>query len=271
MPFSVLLSVYKEENPTFFDQALASIENQALPANEIVLVKDGPLTQALEEVISGHTENSKTSYKVIELEENNGLGRALNRGMAHCSFEWIARMDTDDIALPDRFEKQISYLEEHPHVDVLGGWICEFSNNPKHCTKERRPPCTNNEIIKYAKYRNPINHMTVVFRKSAVMEVEGYLPMSGFEDYYLWMRMLLRGKKFANLDEVLVKARAGNEMIRRRQGWGYAKDEWELEKAALHIKFWSGFDLFKNLFLRILPRLLPVVVVEKLYNILRKT
>ena len=271
MKFSVLLSVYHKEDPKFLDEALRSIENQTLPPTEIVLVKDGPLTPALEELIAKHQEKSSIPYKIAGLQRNLGLGIALNKGLEECSCSLVARMDTDDIALPDRFEKQISYLEEHPRVDVLGGWICEFSDNPKDCRKERRPPRTHSEIMHYAKYRNPINHMTAVFQKSAVEEVGGYLPMNGFEDYYLWMRMLLEGKVFANIDEVVVKARAGDEMIRRRQGWQYAKDEWALEKAAWYIGFWSGFDLFKNLFLRILPRLLPVVMVEKLYNILRKT
>ena len=271
MKFSALLSIYCKEDPIFLDEALGSIENQTLKANEIVLVRDGLLTVELDEVIDQHIKNSNIPYKIVSLQKNMGLGLALNEGLKDCSHVWIARMDTDDIALPERFEKQMAYLAQYPDIDVLGGWICEFSDDPKHCTKERRPPCTNNRIIHYAKYRNPINHMTVVFRKSAVEEVGGYLPMNGFEDYYLWMRMLLKGKVFANLDEVVVKARAGDEMIKRRQGWGYAKDEWALEKAAWHIGFWSGFDLLRNLFLRISPRLLPVVVVEKLYNILRKT
>ena len=271
MKFSVLISVYHKENPLFLDEALSSIECQTLSANEIMLVKDGPLSHELDKVIAKHNMSSGTPYNILELENNVGLGIALNKGLQACSYDWVARMDSDDIAMSGRFEKQIAYLKEHPHVDVLGGWICEFNDNPKRCTKERRPPCTHDEIIRYANYRNPVNHMTVVFRKSAVEEAGGYLSMNGFEDYYLWMRMLLQKKVFANLDEVVVKARAGNEMIKRRQGWKYAKDEWELQKAAWRMGFWSSFDLFKNIFLRVLPRLLPVLMVEKLYNVLRKT
>ncbi len=270
MRFSVLISVYFKENPSFLSQALSSIENQTLKANEIVLVKDGPLTDELDEVISSHADASFTPYIIIKLEENVGLGKALNAGLEHCSYEWVARMDSDDIALPDRFEKQFSTLAENPDIDILGSWICEFDDEPALCRKERRVPETHESIVKFAKYRNPLNHMTVVFRKSAVGEVGGYQRMNGFEDYYLWMRMLLHGKRFANIPQVLVKARTGAGMIGRRQGWKYAKDELALEKAAYQIGFWTRLDLVQNFFTRFLPRLLPVFIVEKLYNLLRK-
>lgn len=270
MNFSILISVYYRENPTFLKQALTSIEKQTLSPDEIILVKDGSLTPELDKVIISHSEHSKITYKIIELEENVGLGKALNEGLKHCSYEWIARMDSDDIALPERFEKQFAMLVKNPEIDILGSWICEFDDVPEICKKMRKVPAAHRDIVKFAKYRNPLNHMTVLFRKSAVVEAGGYLPMNGFEDYYLWMRMLKAGKRFANIPHVLVKARTGRGMIARRQGWKYAKDEFSLEKAAHQIGFWSRADLVKNFFTRFLPRLLPVFIVEKLYNLLRK-
>ncbi|HIP14768.1 MAG TPA: glycosyltransferase [Sulfurimonas autotrophica] len=264
------MSVYYKESANFLKEALLSIENQTLPMDEIVLVKDGPLTSELDRVIRYHSEHSKIPYKIIKLKENIGLGKALNKGMKHCSYEWIARMDSDDIAFPKRFEKQFAMLVENPDIDILGSWICEFDDDPVMCSKERKVPALHRDIVKFAKYRNPLNHMTVVFRKDAVLDVSGYLPMNGFEDYYLWMRMLMKGKRFANLPQVLVKARTGRGMIVRRQGWKYAKDELALEKAAYQMGFWSMTDLAKNFFTRFLPRLLPVFIVEKLYNLLRK-
>jgi len=160
--------------------------------------------------------------------------------------------------------------EINTDIDILGGWICEFDDDPEMRTRERRVPENHDGIVKFAKYRNPLNHMTVVFRKGAVLDVGGYVPMNGFEDYYLWMRMLLQGKQFANLPQVLLKARTGQGMISRRQGWKYAKDELILEKAAYRMGFWSEIDLIRNFFTRFLPRLLPVFIVEKLYNLLRK-
>ena len=269
MQFSVLMSVYHKENASHFDAALLSIENQTLTPDQVVIVKDGPLSFELEQVIGVHTKSSSINYTVVALKKNVGLGIALNEGIKYCKYKWVARMDTDDIALPDRFEKQFSYLDEHPETDLLGGWICEFDNKPEQCTKKRRVPASHEAIVRFAKYRNPVNHMTVVCKKEAMQSAGGYLPMNGFEDYYLWMRMLLNGCRFANLPEVLVKARTGRGMIRRRQGWKYAWDEWELEKAAYAIGFWSTKDLVRNLFVRLLPRLLPVFVVEKLYNLLR--
>ncbi len=249
--------------------AMESILIQTVPPDEIVLVKDGPLTLQLDSIIDKYSASSKIPCKIISLKKNIGLGEALSAGIKYCSYEWVARMDADDIALPDRFDKQFTYLDKYPNIDILGGWICEFDKSSEHCEKERRVPLAHKEIAKFAKYRNPMNHMTVVFKKEAIESVGGYLPMNGFEDYYLWMRMFLKGKVFANLNEVVVKARAGNEMIRRRQGWRYAKDEWALEKAAYQIGFWSTLDIGRNIFIRILPRLLPVIMVEKLYNILR--
>ncbi len=270
MQFSVLISVYHRENPLFLKEALLSIETQTMLSTEIVLVKDGVLTEELDKIISEHEQRAIIKYIVIKLEKNVGLGRALNEGMKLCSSEWIARMDTDDIAIQDRFEKQFAYLAEYPETDILGGWICEFDSDPHKCNKERRVPSSHEEIVKFAKYRNPMNHMTVVFRKDAVLDAGGYVPMNGFEDYYLWMRMLMRGKRFANLPQMLVKARTGRDMITRRQGWKYVKDELSLENAAYQIGFWSKADLVKNFFTRLLPRLLPVFIVEKLYNLLRK-
>lgn len=270
MKFSVLLSVYKKENAYFLDDALTSIEQQSKKPAQIVLVKDGPLTDALNEVIRRHIEEYGIVYHVIALPKNVGLGEALSIGLEHCTYEWVARMDTDDIALADRFEKQFSYLEAYPDTDILGGWICEFDSDADQCDRERRVPSSHDEIVHFSKYRNPLNHMTVVFRKKAVLDAGGYKAMNGFEDYYLWMRMLQSGKHFSNLPQILVKARTGRNMIARRQGWHYAKSEWMLEKAAYQIGFWSVSDLARNMFTRVLPRLLPVFIVERLYNLLRK-
>ena len=270
MNFSVLIPVYYKENPSYLEMALKSIETQTLRANEIILVKDGPLTSELNTIISRHQNDTSLPYKIISLYENKGLGKALNEGLKYCSNEWVARMDSDDIALPNRFEKQFTYLKEHPEIDVLSSWICEFYEDERDCAKQRKVPENYRDIISFSKYRNPMNHMSTVFRKEAVLDVDGYKSMNGFEDYFLWMRMLQAGKVFGNVPEVLLKARTGIEMIKRRQGWQYALDELALEKAAYQIGFWSVLDLNRNFFVRFLPRLLPVLIVEKLYTLLRK-
>jgi len=271
MKFSVLMSIYAKENPAYFDRAFRSIwDEQTKKPNEIVLVEDGVLTESLYGVIDKWEKILAGVLKRVTLAENMGLGIALNEGLQYCSYDLVARMDTDDIALPERFEKQFSYLAENSEIDIVGSWICEFDDDPAVCSRERRVPTLHKYIVVFAKYRNPLNHMTVVFHKDAVEEVGGYLPMNGFEDYFLWMRMLMNGKSFANLPEVLVKARTGQGMIARRQGWQYAKDELILEQAAYRIRFWSSADIVRNFFIRFMPRLLPIFAVEKLYNFVRK-
>lgn len=270
MKFSVLISIYSKEDPLFLEEALVSIEEQTLPANEIVLVKDGPLTSELDSVIVKHSMHSKIPYKVLALERNVGLGEALNEGMKYCSYGWIARMDGDDIAIADRFETQVSYLGRHKEIDVLGSWISEFENNPNNPTGERKPPNDHHSIIQYAKYRNPMNHMTVMFRKSAIEEVYGYLAMNGFEDYWLWVRMLQQGYIFANIDESLVYARTGDGMLQRRRGWAYIKDEIYFEKKGWELGFFSFYEMLRNIMIRVFVRLLPSSLLKKVYNALRK-
>jgi len=241
-----------------------------LSAGEIVLVKDGPLTDALDEVIRKHQHASQVPYKIVVLEKNVGLGTALNKGLAHCRYEWVARMDSDDIAMPERFETQISFLENHPEVDVLGSSILEFDSDTKMTIGERRLPSGHDEIVQYAKLRNPINHMTVIFRKSAIESAGSYLPMNGFEDYYLWVRLLQKGCRFANLDEVLVEARAGDEMILRRHGWSYVKNEWRFAQCVKNLGFLSFLEYLRYLATRIPLRLLPPFILKRMYNKLRK-
>lgn len=270
MKFSVLISVYHKENPLFLADALDSIEKQTLPADEIVLVKDGPLTPELDKVIAEHAKSSKTPYNIVALEKNVGLGIALDKGLRACSYAWVARMDGDDIATPDRFEKQISYLKEHPVVDVLGSWISEFHNDPNEAITFRKPPGNHAAILAYAKYTSPVNHMSVIYRKEAVLTAESYLPDNSLEDYHLWIRMLMKGNRFANIEEFLIHARTGEGMITRRHGYRYFKNEVALAHDAYKMGFLTRYEQLRNFFLRALPRLMPHYILKKLYNQARK-
>ena len=214
--FSVLMSVYRKENPVFLRKSLNSVFSQTLPANEIVLVEDGPLTDELYEVIDEFRE-SQSTLKIVSLEQNQGLGNALNEGMKHCSFEIIARMDTDDICYPDRFEKQISYMECHFDVDVVGCWTQEFYEDlegHKVITSLKKFPNTVWHNIKYCTKRCPVEHPAVVLRKKAVLAVGGYQHCYLFEDYHLWARMFVNGSKFYNLQEPLLFFRISNESFK---------------------------------------------------------
>lgn len=224
MPFSVLLSVYLKENPYFLEQSLLSVFNQTLKPTEVVLVEDGDLTSELYSVIAKFPK-----LKIVKLPTNRGLGIALSEGLKQCSYNIVARMDTDDIAKPNRFEKQINYLAQHPNVDILGGQIEEFCYSVDNIVGKRVVPINNEEIKCYLKKRCPMNHMSIMFKKNFVISVGNYQDWHFNEDYYLYCRMLMNGAIFHNLSDTLVLVRVGDDMYRRRGGWNYFASEAKLQ------------------------------------------
>lgn len=212
--FSVLMSIYYKENPIFLSEALESVFSQTIKPDEVVLVEDGKLTDELDSVINDFSKKY-SSLRIIKFDNNRGLGEALNDGLKECKNELVFRMDTDDICRNDRFEIQLKYMEENPSVDVVGSNIFEFKNNINENMRKKNMP-SESEINTYIKKRNPINHMTVCFKKSAVIECGGYKPMLYLEDYFLWVRMIEKGKKLSNIPDELVFARIGNGFEKRR-------------------------------------------------------
>lgn len=234
-PFSVAMSVYKNDNPKWFDIALKSVINQTVKPSEIVLVVDGPIPDQVEAVIKKYENISKWDgmMKVIRLPQNQGLGNALKIAISAASFEYIARMDSDDMAVKDRFEQQLDYLVTYPEVSIIGGDIAEFLGDELNIIGKREVPVSDKEIRRYIKKRCPFNHMTVMYKKSAVEASGGYKDWFWNEDYYLWLRMLQSGCVMANTGTVLVKARIGKEMYQRRGGMKYFKSEYKLQKYML--------------------------------------
>ncbi len=230
--FSVAMSVYAEDKPDWFSVALDSIENQTVKPAQIVLVVDGPISETLQGVIAFHREKmaGEIQFLVIPLPENQGLGKALNIAIENCSCQMIARMDSDDIAVADRFEQQLAYFQAHPETDVLGGNISEFIEDITNIQGKRTLPTTHQALTAYMKSRSPFNHMTVMYRKCAVQRAGSYQDWFYNEDYYLWLRMYLEGAKFANTGTVLVHARVGKDMYRRRGGWKYFVSGYRLRK-----------------------------------------
>jgi len=252
--FSVLIPVYRKERPEYFKVSLESIVKQTFPPSEILVIKDGPLTVELNTVLNHFTDKYPSLFNVISLPEQIGLGKALNIGVLKCSYEIIARMDSDDICRPIRFEKQINFLRQHPEIDVIGSWIAEFKNNPLHIVSIRKVPIIHDEIFRFGKFRNPTNHMTVIFKRSAVMRAGNYLSFHLFEDYYLWVRMLMKGARFANIPENLVFVRGGS-MFDRRSGAEYLKREINLHKRMLDLGFITYWEFLRNILVRIPVRL----------------
>lgn len=269
MQFSVLMSLYAKEQPAFLAACLQSLAAQTVHADDIVLVLDGPINASLQQVIEDWQTN--LPLHIVALPNNVGLGQALNAGLAACQHEWVLRMDTDDICVPTRFEQQLAYIKAHPTLSVVGGQIIEFEHTLETGKKSRHVPLRHDAIVLYAKSRNPINHMTVAFRKSAVLNVGSYRHAPLYEDYDLWVRLLVAGYEFANLAEVLVYARAGEAMYERRGGISYAKHEIGMQQNFYGHGFLNLAQVIKNLAIRLPVRLLPNGLRRWLYqNLLRK-
>lgn len=222
--FSVLMSVYYKEKPEYLDLALDSvIGKQTLKPTEVVIVKDGELTKELEKVLNKYKKEYPKIINFVELKQNSGLGIALQKGLEHCKYDYVMRMDTDDYACPDRFEKQMAYMKKHPDVSIVGGVIGEFVSSPDEELRIKKMPLSFEEVYKYSKFRNPLNHMTVCFRKKDILEVGNYQPLLYLEDQYLWSRVLVAGKKIENMPDMLVKVRIGNGFYERRGSKNYIK------------------------------------------------
>lgn len=269
MNFSVLMSIYYKEKAKYLNRAMKSIwDEQIIKPNEIVLVQDGKLTQELYEEIGNWKEKLKDILVIVPLEQNVGLGDALNIGMKHCTYELIARMDTDDISLPNRFEKQLKVFE-NSDIDICSGWLSEFEDDETKIKSYKKLPENHDDIVRYAKVRCPINHPTVMYKKSSVEKAGGYQKMMLMEDYYLWGRMIVKGARFYNIQDVLLNMRAGDSMIQRRAGMVYAKSELRLLNEFKKIGFLTTGEYIKNLFIRVPIRFMPIGILKFAYGLLR--
>ena len=254
--FSVLLSVYKNENPNYLIECFKSIyDNQELKPDEIVLVQDGPLTDELYEAIKKLKNQLNNILKVVPIEKNVRLGNALRIGIEKCSNEIIARMDTDDIAYSNRFKKQIKYLEENSEIDVLGSYMSEFIDNITNIVAIKTAPLK--DFKNYMKLRDPVNHPSVIFKKSKVIEAGNYIEILYNEDSYLWGRMLANGCQFANIDEPLIYFRVNDDTYRRRGGISYIKAEFQLQKEFLKIGITNKIEFYRNILIKNIIRILP--------------
>ena len=256
-PFSVLIAVYKREKAAFLQLALQSLVKQSLLPNEIVLVQDGPLTQELDKVIADFKKQHAGLLKVLVFERNRGLGLALRDGVQACTHEYIVRMDSDDIALPDRFAEQMGYLALHPEIALLGSSVKTFSTDHHHPEYLRRMPTDHTEIVAYAKKRNPFCHMTVVFKKSAVLASGNYQDLPYFEDYDLWVRMIAGGYQTKNLTKTAVLVHEDEKTFARRSGPSYRRQEKRLQQIFLQSGFITLGEYWRNLLVRSLVRIVP--------------
>ena len=265
MNFSVLISVYIKEQPSYLEECLESLVRQSLQPSEVILVEDGEITCELKNVISRYLKI--IPIKTIRLAENQGLAAALNEGLNHCSNELVARMDSDDVALPFRFERQVLFMLAHPEVTVSSSWIEERSENMREVIFLKKLPSTHKTILKFSKKRNPISHPASIFRKSAVISVGGY-PKIFPEDYALWSLMLVKGYRFQNIPETLLYMRTGVDFMSRR-GSDFFKGEITLLKYQKSIGFLSAPELFMSFIIRAVVRLSPIKLRTLFYKFAR--
>jgi glycosyltransferase involved in cell wall biosynthesis len=262
-PFSVVISVYQLDNSNYFELAVSSVLNQTAPPDEIVIVIDGYIGEALEKSISKLSQNLRV--KILRIKQNIGLGAARHQAIISTKHNIVAVMDADDLSVPTRFASQIG-LFESTKVDVVGAYIEEFNNEPGDANKLRMVPLTHNMILKRCAMRSPMNHVTVMFRKSSYLNVGGYRPIRYVEDWDLFYRLLRTGHVFQNIPEVLVYVRAGQSMYSRRHGIQYLKAEIDLLNSMRSTKFITLHQWCLNCIIRGVSRLAPRIFLEILYK-----
>lgn len=262
--FSVLMSVYGEDNPDYFKTAMDSIINQTAKPGEIVLVKDGPVSAELESLISEYQQKTDDIFKIVNLEENKGLGAALAEGIKNCTFDIVARMDADDISAPERFEKQLRFLKNNPDIDVVSCFAAAFEESPEKPLFIRRGPLLHKEIEKQFRFRFCMNHPAAIFRKKAVLAAGNYAPFAGLEDYLLWAKMLLNGSKMAAIGQVLYYHRWEEHLLKRRSGAKRTIQQIKLQKEFLKIGFINKPQFLRNVIIRSVAAILPRGLVRKL-------
>lgn len=269
--YSVLMSVYRKENAEYLRTAMDSIWNQTIPTDDFVLVCDGPLTAELDSVIVEMEKKHPDKLYVVRLEKNGGLGNALSEGIKHCKYELVARMDSDDISRPDRCERQLSVFQSHPDVSVVSGIVEEFTTSTDQIEARRVPPETQDQILAFAKKRNPFNHPCAMYKKSAVEAAGGYQDFYLLEDYYLWIRMLQNESTGYNLQEPLLWMRAGSDMYKRRAGWKYAKSQKALFKYMRDSEFISRTQYVQSVVIRSASSITPNWLREFMFKtVMRK-
>lgn len=270
--YSVLMSVYTKENPEYFKSSIESMVNQTLLPEEIVIVKDGPITLELDKIIDHYELNYDGLFTIVALKENVGLGKALNEGLKKCRNELVARMDTDDISLVNRCELQVGEFIKDKNLDIVGSNIDEFYNTPDKIISSRIVPTDHDEILKFSRRRNPFNHPTVMYRKSSVLRNGGYGDFRRNQDLDLFVRMLNNGCKAKNINQSLLLFRANKDNLIRRKSWEKCRSYISMIYSFWRNGYSSLIDLTVVAFSQIVIFISPTWVLEWISSkYLRKT
>jgi glycosyltransferase involved in cell wall biosynthesis len=270
--FCVLIAIYKNDDPLFLDEALKSIYSQTRAPEEVVLVCDGEITVQLELIVSKYSKlfiKKGIIFFNPRLENNSGLGKALNYGVSFCTKPYIVRMDSDDISTSNRLEILEDFIIDHPDIDVVGTYIEEFSKDIGDLGRFRKVKLDNDEIVLWSKKRNPMNHVTVCMKRKTLISVGNYEDILWHEDYYLWMKMIEKGCILKNLPVVSVHVRV-SDFAARRLGLKYVRSELIFLERCKKLGVINSTDKILYMLPRICFRVLPPAIVEHLYKILRR-
>lgn len=266
MQFSVLMSLYINEKAEYVKACFDSLLAQTVPATEWVVVEDGPLTDEMYTLLDTYQDTHPGLIRRFLLEKNCGLGVALGKGVHECKYALIARMDTDDIARTDRFEKQLELFRRDPMLDICGSHIKEFEGTIANVLSTRNVPLNDKDIKRYQKRRDAFNHMTVMFKKEAVLKAGNYKSCLLMEDSLLWANMIMSGAKCTNVDDYLVYARIGDRMFERRGGFTYYKKYKAGRKIIYNTGFISWWDYCYTLIVQFIVAVLPNKVRGRVYK-----
>ena len=259
------MSVYHGTSCSELSECLSSLVAQTLPPDQVLIVQDGPVNDGLKHCVKRFAE--QLPIKNLVFEQNCGLGPALREGLLQCQTEFVARVDSDDRSVPDRMRTQSLFLEEHSEISVVGAYMREWDHRGKHAKGFiRSVPIDSISIAKTSRWRNPVNHPTVMFRKSDVLECGNYSDQPFFEDYLLWAKMIKMGKHLRNLPVVLVETLIDPGFFQRRAGFHYLLKEFSLAKALADEKFFSRSQMLLFLTLRLPLRLLPTSFFRSIYQ-----
>lgn len=260
------MATYGGDDPDELREALESVFCQTLPPTEVVLVENGPVPTSIRSVIETYRSRHPDSLSIVQIATNQERGYVRRVGVENANHELVAMMDSDDIAVPQRLETQVEFLSDHPVIDAVGGYIAEFTDEPDDPHAVRRVPTTPDEVANTARFKNPMNQMTVTARRTAILDAGNYRPVDPMEDYDLWVRMLADGAKVTNIPQILAKVRGGEAMYARRGGWQSAREDIRLQRRFLDMGFISLPVAFLNLCIRVPTRLLPNRLRAAIYS-----
>lgn len=264
MEYSVLLPVYYKEQPEYLSRSICSMLEQSVSPSEIIILEDGVLTCELENMVRDY-ENKYENIRVIRYKEHQGLGKILAQGVLECKYDYIARMDSDDISEVTRIEEEWEIIKNNPEISMVGCIYDEFTTEGVE-GPIRNLPETPEEILKFAHKRNPFGHSSLLIEKRAILEAGNYREYPSVEDYDLWIRMLMNNEKCFNLQKNLVHVRAGRDFYDRRGGFGYLVHLIHFFKEYREKKFFSWSEYLYTVSARVVVCLVPGAVRDMIYK-----